>query len=99
MAGAALDTATLRERKAMNVEQEVVATLRSVLSLDPAHHRLEANSALLGSIAELDSMAVVTILTTLEERFGIVVNDDEVDSGTFASVGSLIHFIETKLAR
>ena len=83
----------------MNVEQEVVATLRSVLSLDPAHHRLEAKSALLGSIAELDSMAVVTILTTLEERFGIVVNDDEVDSGTFASVGSLMRFVETKLAR
>jgi acyl carrier protein len=42
---------------------------------------------------------VVTILTTLEERFGIVVNDDEVDSGTFASVGSLMRFVESKLAR
>ena len=58
-----------------------------------------ASTILFDSIAELDSMAVVTILTTLEERFGIVVNDDEVDSGTFASVGSLMRFVETKLAR
>ena len=81
----------------MNVEQEVIKTLRSVLNLDAATHRLDAGTALLGSVAELDSMAVVSIITALEERFGMVVDDDEVDGRTFASVGSLTRFVLGKL--
>lgn len=83
----------------MNVEEEVIKTLRSVLSLDSAKHKLDSSSALLGSIAELDSMAVVSILTAIEERFDITVDDDEVDGRTFASVGSLTNFVEGKLNR
>ena len=81
----------------MNIEQEVIKTLRSVLSLDARKHPLDAGSPLLGSVAELDSMAVVSILTTLEERFGIAIADDEVDGRTFASVGSLTRFVQGKL--
>jgi len=44
-------------------------------------------------------MAVVTLITTLEERFGIVVDDDEIDGDTFASVGSLVDFVAAKAAR
>lgn len=82
----------------MNIELEVQKTLRSVLNLE-ATYALEADTALLGSIAELDSMAVVAILTSLEERFGIVVDDDEVDGRTFASVGSLTQFVQSKLGQ
>jgi len=87
----------LNEPAIVNVEQEVIKTLRSVLSLDSAKVPLAADTALLGSIAELDSMAVVAILTALEERFGIAVDDDEVDGRTFASVASLTQFVEGKL--
>ena len=83
----------------VNIEQEVIKTLRSVLSLDPQRYPLEGGSALLGSISELDSMAVVSILTALEDRFGIVVDDDEVDGRTFASVGSLTRFVQDKLVQ
>lgn len=83
----------------VNVEQEVIKTLRSVLNLDAATRPLDAGSALLGSVAELDSMAVVSILTALEERFGIVVDDDEVDGRTFATVGSLTRFVQDKLTQ
>lgn len=83
----------------MNIEQEVIKTLTAVLSLDPKARRIEASSALLGTIAELDSMAVVSILTALEERFGIVVDDDEVDGATFASVGSLTSYVQSKLVQ
>lgn len=82
----------------MNIEQEVIKTLRSVLHLDPGL-QLHADTALLGSIAELDSMAVVSILTTLEEQFGLIVDDDEVDGRTFASVGSLTGFVRAKLGQ
>lgn len=83
----------------MNVEQEVIATLQSVLGLDAAKHRLGPDTALLGSLPELDSMAVVSILTALEERFGIVVDDDEVEGRTFATVGSLTAFVQAKLGQ
>lgn len=83
----------------MNVEQEVINTLRSVLNLDATGVQLKADTPLLGSVAELDSMAVVSILTALEERFGIVVDDDEVDGRTFASVDSLTSFVRSKLGQ
>jgi acyl carrier protein len=42
-------------------------------------------------------MAVVSILTALEERFGFVVDDDEVDGRTFSTVSSLTRFVQSKL--
>lgn len=42
-------------------------------------------------------MAVVSVITSLEERFGISVEDDELDGSTFATVGSLVDFVEAKL--
>lgn len=81
----------------VNVEREVVSILQSVLGLNARTAKLDAGSSLLGSIPELDSMAVVSILTGLEERFGFAVNDDDVDGRTFASVSSLVSFVEAKL--
>ena len=83
----------------MNVEQEVIKTLQSVIKLDAMGQALGPDTALLGSVAELDSMAVVSILTALEERFGFVVDDDEVEGRTFASIGSLTAFVQSKLDR
>lgn len=81
----------------MNIEEEVIRTLRSVLSLDKTGVALTSESVLLGGLPELDSMAVVSILTALEERFGIAIADDDVDGRTFASVASLTRFVQSKL--
>ena len=53
---------------------------------------------LLGAIPELDSMAVVALITALEERFDITVEDDEIGAATFETLGSLAQFVEQKLA-
>ena len=71
--------------------------LDSVLNLRGRAASLRPESALLGSIPELDSMAVVGVITALEERFGFVVDDDEIDGSTFATLGSLIAFVDSKL--
>lgn len=81
----------------MNVQQEVLAALDEVLSLSGRAQRFSRDTLLLGSIAELDSMAVVSLITALEDRFGIAVADDEIDGQTFASVGSLIDYIAAKI--
>jgi acyl carrier protein len=59
---------------------EVRTILTNVLNLGDAGERLHANSPLLGSIPELDSMAVVSLLAALEEHFGITVNDDDISA-------------------
>ena len=83
----------------MNVEQEVTRILYSVLNVDPTAATWTSETPLLGSVAELDSMAVVSILTALEEQFGFVVDDDEVDGRTFGSVGTLTRFVQSKLGQ
>ncbi|HZF16067.1 MAG TPA: acyl carrier protein [Steroidobacteraceae bacterium] len=77
---------------------EVRAVLGDTLQLARRTEQLHADSALLGALPELDSMAVVTLITALEERFGITVADDEISADTFATLGSLTSFVESKLA-
>lgn len=71
--------------------------LEQTLSLGARAAQLTPTSKLLGAIPELDSMAVVHVLTALEERFGITVDDDEIDGQTFATFGTLAAFVESKL--
>lgn len=82
----------------MNTEQHLLTLLDDVLSLDGRALSFQRDTALLGAIPELDSMAVVSLITALEEQFGLVVDDDEIDGSTFASVGSLLDFVNGKLA-
>jgi len=77
----------------MNVESEVLRLLDQVLSLDGRSKGFDRSTLLLGAIPELDSMAVVSLITAMEETFGIVVDDDDIDGATFATVGSLADFV------
>lgn len=82
----------------MEVSGEIVKILDEILHLGARAGRLTSASPLLGAIPELDSMAVVAILTSIEERFGLVVEDDELDGKVFETVGSLAEFVNAKLA-
>ena len=81
----------------MTTQQEVLSILDEVLSLKGRTSGFTDSTPLLGAMPELDSMAVVSILTTLEDRFGFSVGDDEIEGATFATVGSLVDFVERKL--
>ena len=82
----------------MDVTQEVLQVVDEVLSLNGRATTFSRSTPLLGSIPEFDSMAVVTLITTLEDRFGLIVDDDEVDGRTFATVGTLVDFVAGKVA-
>ena len=82
----------------MNTEKEVLSLLDEILSLNGRSAEFSKATPLLGAIPELDSMAVVALITGLEERFGFMVDDDEIEGSTFATLGSLIEFVEGKLA-
>ena len=72
--------------------------LKDVLQLGPRADDLQDTTSLFGSIPEFDSVAVVTVLTALEDRFGIMIEDDEISAETFETVGNLTRFVDTKLA-
>jgi len=82
----------------LNVTQEVLRVLDEVLSLDGRSAKFTRDTPLLGAIPELDSMAVVSLITSMEDQLGIVVDDDDIDGATFATVGSLVDFVSGKLA-
>lgn len=80
---------------------EVDMTLRSVLTdvLGIDRTRVDAftgTTALFGSLPEFDSMAVAGVLTELEERLAIFIEDDEVDGELFETYGNLLTFAKAK---
>jgi acyl carrier protein len=78
--------------------EEVKNILSDVLSLGERKNSLTADSMLLGDLPELDSMAVVNVITALEDHFDISVDDDEISAKTFETLGSLTDFVEQKLS-
>lgn len=81
----------------MTIDADVLRTLDEVLSLKGRALGFGRDTPLLGAIPELDSMAVVGLITSLEERFGIVVDDDDIDGSTFETVGSLVDFVAARM--
>lgn len=81
----------------MVIRKEVLDVLDQVLGLDGRAGGFADDTPLLGAIPELDSMAVVAIINLLEERFGFAVDDDEIDGGTFTTVGALHEFVLAKV--
>lgn len=89
----------------VNVDEQEKKTIYGVqrvldetLSLGTRAYDLRANSPLLGAIPELDSMAVVNVLTGLEEHFDISIEDDEIDAQVFETFGNLSDMIAKKLS-
>lgn len=81
-------------------ETIVRETLRDSLSLDQARvDAMDADTPLFGALPELDSMAVATLLTELEDRLGTIIDDDEVDAEMLETFGALVAFAKKKLSR
>ena len=78
------------------MEKEVVSILQEVLSLNGDAALFDRHSPLLGALPELDSMGVAALITTLEERFGFAIADDEIDASSFSTVGTLTDFVTQK---
>jgi acyl carrier protein len=78
---------------------DVKSVVGSALQIRDRVQTMDATSPLLGALPELDSIAVVNLITALEEHFGITVADDEIGASAFETLGSLTRFIEGKLAQ
>jgi acyl carrier protein len=77
--------------------QELGRLLAATLGLPTEAVPAEPGTRLLGALPELDSMSVVSFLLGLEEHYGIVIHDDEVDASIFDTLGNLAGFVGGKL--
>lgn len=80
----------------MDTFASVKKVLRDTLNLGDRAERLTVETPLLGGLPEFDSMAVVTVVTMIEDEFGITIDDDELSADVFATVGALADFVTAK---
>lgn len=81
------------------MEDIVRSVLVDVLGLSPARAAaLDEESGLFGTLPELDSMAVANLLTELEDRLGVIIEDDELDGELLESFGKLTDFLRIKVS-
>ncbi|WP_340587535.1 phosphopantetheine-binding protein [Erythrobacter alti] len=73
--------------------------LQDVLGLSTERvAELDTDSGLFGHLPELDSMAVAGLLTELEDRLDILIEDDDVDGEMLETFGALAAFLAAKRA-
>lgn len=85
---------------AREIDATLRATLADVLGIERA--RVEGftqATPLFGAMPEFDSMAVAGLLTELEERLGILIEDHEVDADMLETYGNLLTFAQAKALR
>ncbi len=81
------------------LENELKGLIADVLGLDPAQAAgFGPDSGLFGHLPELDSMAVAGLLTEMEDRLGIVIEDDDVDGEMLETFGGLLAFAQAKVS-
>ena len=79
------------------VESTVRGVLRDVLGLSAERAAaFDETTPLFGALPELDSLAVAGVLTEIEDRLGILIEDDEVDGEMLESFGALARFAADK---
>ena len=78
--------------------EDVKAALVETLGVEDRAAAIDENAPLLGSLPELDSMAVLQLVLELEERFGIVIEGEDVTAEVFETLATLTEFVNEKLA-
>ena len=81
----------------MDTLVRVKRVLRDTLNLGDRAEKLTPETPLLGGLPEFDSMAVVSVVTMLEDELGLTIDDDELSADVFATVGTLVDFVAKKV--
>jgi acyl carrier protein len=77
---------------------EVKQLIGDALQLGSRVDDYDESTPLLGSIPEFDSMAVVMVITAIEENYGVAVEDDEISAEVFETIGTLFSFVNDKVS-
>jgi acyl carrier protein len=92
-----IEPTTPEEALYLETDAELRGVLRDVLGLSAEKVAgFDGDTGLFGHLPELDSMAVAGLLTEIEDRLGIVIEDDEVDGEMLENYGALLSFTAAK---
>jgi len=84
----------------MAINDPTLETVKTVivktLGIEDRAATLNASTPLFGSMPELDSFAVIELLTALEAQFGFEIDGSEFSGEIFETVGTLAQFVEQK---
>ena len=77
-----------------SADDKLRAILVDTLALDEQRvSTFDEDTELFGAIPELDSHAVMSLLTEIEDRFGFIIDDDDVDGEMLETYGALLRFV------
>lgn len=89
-----------KETLRTKVDSELRQILCDVLGLDPPRvASFETETGLFGHLPELDSMAVASLFTEMEDRLHITIEDEDVDGEMLETYGGLLAMAQAKAAR
>lgn len=78
---------------------DVKSVLVTTLGIEDRADSIDASTPLFGGLPELDSLAVLELVTSIEDRFDITIDDEEFSGEIFETLGSLAAFVEAKRER
>jgi acyl carrier protein len=76
---------------------DLKSIIGEVLQIADRLQNMGGDAILLGGIPEFDSMAVVSVLTLIEENYGVMIDDDNVSAENFETLDSLLQFVNSKV--
>lgn len=79
----------------MSVE-EVKGVLVETLRVYDRADSIDASTRLMGSLPELDSLAMLELVTALQDRFGITFDEEDLTADRFETLGTLSEFVDAK---
>jgi acyl carrier protein len=74
--------------------ETVISIVTAALGLEDRANSFDADTRLLGSLPELDSLGVVEIATALEDEFGFRIDETEFTAATFETIGTVANFVD-----
>ena len=77
---------------------EVKSLIGEILGIADRLDSMDASTRLLGSIPELDSLAVAELLTAIEARFSFEMDNADITADLFETVGTLVEYVKRKSA-
>lgn len=72
----------------------LVEVLTDVLGTDHSAGQFTEDTLLFGSLPELDSLALVELISAMEDRFEFEMDEDDITAEVFETVGSLSAYVD-----
>ncbi len=88
----------MEEKLSLDIEKKIIQILISDLEIDPAIlSTVDSNTPLLGRGIGLDSVETLTLVAGIEEAFDIQIDDADLTTELFKSLGTLAEYVLQKI--